>query len=434
MEDRTIFLRCGTDRYSVSVPEGVRFQYARLSPGRRTADPAAAVRAALDRPVGAPPIEQVVRPGQKVCIISDDNTRMTPVSLILQELLPRVEGAGIRREDIFIVMALGSHRYMTREEMISKLGQDIFDRYRVYNSEFENPDRLVQVGSSELGTPIRVFAPAMEADVRIGIGSVAPHGCMGWSGGAKILYPGITAADIVSQFHVMQGLREEILLGMVEAPTRLAVEKWTEQIGLHYIVNTVLDENMELYAVTAGHYIQAQRKAVSFAREIYGIALSQRPDVVLSSAYPIYMDFWQCGKAAYGPASVLPQGGDLLLLAACSEGVGPHPKILDYMGMDQGQKELEMRVQAGQTGEDLLTMAVGVSMGRIARQCRMTLISDGMTPAQCARAGMRHCAQARLQQALEETLARWSDPFLLIISEGGEAVPILEPAAPPSNL
>lgn len=428
MENRTVSLRCGAKRYSVTVPEGVRFQCAALRPARRPEDPAAAVRAALDQPVGAPPIEQTVRPGQKVCIISDDNTRMTPVSLILKGLLPRLEGAGVRREDIFIVMALGSHRYMTREEMIAKVGPEVFDRYRVYNSEFENPEQLVQVGSSELGTPIRVFAPAMEADVRIGIGSVAPHGCMGWSGGAKILYPGITAADIVSEFHVMQGLREEILLGMVEAPTRLAVEKWTEQIGLHFIVNTVLDENMELCHVVAGHYVHAQRRAVDFARQIYGVPLEERPNVVLTASYPIYMDFWQCGKAAYGPAGVLPQGGDLLLLAACPEGVGPHPKMLDYMGLDRGREELERRIQARQTGEDLLTMAVGVSMGRVARQCCMTLVSDGMTPAQCARAGMIHCPEDRLQRALEEALARWSDPFLLVIPEGGEAVPFLQQA------
>ena len=92
--------------------------------------------------------------------------------------------------------------------------------------------------------------------------------------------------------------------------------------------------------------------------------------------------------------------------------------------MDQGQQELERRVQPRQTGEDLLTMAVGVSMGRVARQCRMTLISDGMTQAQCAQAGMWHRAESQLQQALEEALARRTDPFLLILSEGGEAVPI----------
>lgn len=425
MENRQFTLRCGEKQYTVTVPEGIRFQYAPLNPVKKETDSAAAIRDALDHPVGAPRIEELVRPGQKVCIISDDNTRMTPVSSILKELLPRVEGAGVRREDIFIVMALGSHRYMTPEEIKAKLGVEICGRYRVMNSEFENPEMLMEVGTSELGTPIRVFKPAMDADVRIGIGNVVPHGCMGWSGGAKILYPGITSADIVSEFHVMQGLRDEILLGMVECPTRLAVEEWTKKIGLHYIINTVLDEDMQLYRVVAGHYVQAQRKAVSYAKEICGINLQQQPDVVLSAAYPIHLDFWQCGKAAYGPAKVIKEGGEFLLLADCSEGVGPHEKMLPYMGMENGKAALEKRVRAGETGEDLLTMAVGVSMGRVARHCHFTLISDGLTAEQCSVGYMSHCPEAGLQQALEAALAKFENPFLLVIPEGGEAVPIL---------
>lgn len=429
MESRLIPLRCGQKRYTVTVPEGIRFQCASLNPVEKTADPAAAIRQALEHPIGAPRIEELVRPGQKVCIISDDNTRMTPVALILQELLPRIEQAGIRREDILIVMALGSHRHMTQEEIAAKLGQAVWDRYRVLNSEFQDPDMLVQVGTSQLGTPIRVFRPAMEADLRIGIGNVVPHGCMGWSGGAKILYPGITAADIVSEFHVMQGLRDEILLGMVESPTRLAVEAWTQNIGLHYIINTVLDEDQQLYRVTAGHYIHAHRKAVSYAKEVCGVPLRQQPDVVLSAAYPISMDFWQCGKAAYGPAKVIKAGGELLLLADCAEGVGPHGQLLPYMALDNGRTALEQRVRAGDTGEDLLTMAVGVSMGRVARHCRLTLISDGLSAAQCAAGGMRHSPEAALQQTLEQALRRFEDPFLLIIPEGGEAVPLWEESA-----
>lgn len=424
MENRRVSLRCGAKQYSVTVPAGVRFQYAALNPVENVPDPASVVRAALDHPVGAPRIEELVKPGQKICIISDDNTRMTPVSLILKELLPRIEGAGVRREDIFIVMALGSHRYMTQEEIAAKLGPEVLARYRVMNSEFENPEMLVQVGSSELGTPIRVFKPAMEADVRIGIGNVVPHGCMGWSGGAKILYPGITSADIVSEFHVMQGLRDEILLGMVESPIRLAVEAWTKNIGLHYIINTVLDEELRLYRAVAGHYIQAQRKAVSYAREVCGVRVRQQPDVVLASSYPIQLDFWQCSKAAYGPAMVIREGGELLLLADCSEGVGPHSKMLTYMGLENGKEVLMRRVQSGETGEDILAMAVGVSMGRIVRHCRFTLVSDGLTPAQCAEGLMHHSPEAALQQALEQALAKFEDPFLLIIPEGGEAVPL----------
>ena len=423
--EREFLLRCGQKSCKVRVPEGVRFQYAALNTVECPEDPLAAVEEALDHPTGAPRLEELVKPGQKVCVISDDNTRPTPVALILKALLPRLERAGVRREDIFLVMALGSHRPMTQEEIAAKVGPETAANYRILNSEFENPDALVQVGTSELGTPIRVFKAAMEADVRIGIGNIVPHGCMGWSGGAKILYPGITAADIVSEFHVMQGLREEILLGMVESPTRLAVEEWTKSIGLHYIVNTVLDKELRLYRVAAGDYIQAHRQAVEYAKQVCGVPLEGQPDVILTAAYPIYMDFWQCGKAFYGPAAVIRQGGELLVLASCQEGVGPHDKMLPYMGLEDGQAALERRVRGGETGEDILTMAVGVSMGRVVRRCRTTLITDGLTPEACAAGHMAHAPEDRLQQALEAALARFEDPFLLIIPEGGEAVPLL---------
>ena len=425
MNKRNISLRCGDRLVSVSVPEGVRYQIGALRRPDAKAEPAAVIREALDHPVGAPRIEAMLRPGQRVCIISDDNTRATPVADVLRELLPRIEGAGIRREDITIIFALGSHRRMTLREMAEKVGGDTAARYRLLNSEFEDDAQLVEVGKSELGTPIRVFRPAMEADVRIGIGSVVPHGCMGWSGGAKILYPGITSADIVSEFHVMQGLHEETLFGMTEAPTRLAVERWTRHIGLHYIVNTVLDADLAPYRAAAGDYVLAQRRAVSYARELCGIPLRERPDVILTAAYPIYMDFWQCGKAAYGPSGVIRGGGELLLLADCREGVGPHEKMLEYMALEDGTAELRRRLERHETGEDLLTLAVGASMGRIARSCRMTLVTDGLSPEECARGLMAHSPVRGLQRALESSLSRFDDPFLLILPEGGEAVPEL---------
>ena len=160
-DDRCIALRCGNKSYTVRIPDGIRFQYARLNQTEKVTDYGGLIRDALDHPIGAPRIENLLRPGQRVCIISDDNTRVTPVRTILQELLPRIEGAGILRRDIFIVIALGSHRPMTQEEIAAKFGQDIVDRYQILNSEFENPDMLTQVGTSELGTPIRVYKPAM---------------------------------------------------------------------------------------------------------------------------------------------------------------------------------------------------------------------------------------------------------------------------------
>lgn len=422
MPEQTISLSCGAKRYSLRLRSDLKVQIASPNHVHPAEDSRDCVRAALDHPVGSPPIEQIVRPGQRVCIIVDDVTRMTPVPLILEELLPRIEGAGVAREDIFFVAALGSHRKMTEEELKAKVGAKVFANYRVLNSEFRDSANLTEVGKSQLGTPIRVFRPAMEADVRIGIGTIVPHGCMGWSGGAKILYPGITSGDIVSEFHSMQGLADGILFGKEDCATRLAVEEWTKQIGLHFIVNTVLTGDMQLYRAVAGDYVKAHRAGVQFAKDVCGTTLTERPDVILATSMPLTADFWQCTKALYSSSDVIRKGGSLLLLAPCTEGIGSHPEVSRYIGMENGEAALREKIDRGETGEELLTMAVGVSMSKMNRNCRISLISDGICAEEIAEANYGWYAEHDLQRAFDEAVDAVESARVLIVTEGCESV------------
>ena len=139
---REVKIQCGGREYELKIPEGINARVIEPNHVEKAKDPREMIRDALDHPVGSLPIDKIVKPGQKVCIISDDITRFTPVEMILQEMLPRLEGAGIAKEDIVIVMALGSHRYMTEEEMVKKVGRDVFDNYRVINSEFHDQTKI----------------------------------------------------------------------------------------------------------------------------------------------------------------------------------------------------------------------------------------------------------------------------------------------------
>ncbi len=422
---RRVKIQCGSREYELNIPEGINARVIEPNHVKKAKDPRSMIKDALDHPVGSLPIEKIVKPGQKVCIISDDNTRFTPVETILTELLPRLEKAGIAKEDIVIVMALGSHRHMTIEEMIKKVGREVFDYYRVINSEFHDQEKLVAVGKSSLGTPIRVIRDAMEADVRIGLGTIAPHGCMGWSGGAKILYPGITSEDIVSEFHAMQGFEDEILFGMDDCPIRLAVEEWTEQIGLHFIVNVVLTAEMELYRAVAGHYVKAHRAGVVYAKEVCGAELTEKPNVIFVSSYPLETDWWQCGKALYGSAGVIDNGGTILVMAPCTEGFGPHRNLNQYVSMKDGKSALRAKMEAGETGEELLTMAVGVSMGKINQTSKVVVISDGVTGEEMESGGCRWYAEKDFQRAFEGAIAQYGNPNVLVITTGGETVPFI---------
>lgn len=422
MPEQSIFLSCGPKMLELRLREGLDVRIVEPNHVHPVDDPRACIREALDHPVGSEPIEKRVKAGQKVCIIVDDMTRQTPVPVILQELLPRLEAAGIRTDEITIVVALGSHRKMTEDELQKKVGPDVMGRYRVLNSEFRDPAGLVEVGKSRMGTPIRVFRPAMEADVRIGVGTITPHGCMGWSGGAKILYPGITSGDIVSEFHTMQGLTDEILFGKENCSTRLAVEDWTKQIGLHFIVNTILTGDMQLYRAVAGDYVKAHRTGVEFGKEVCGALLEHRPDVILATSVPLTADFWQCTKALYSSADAIRTGGTLLLLAPCLEGMGPHPDVSNYIGMEDGEQVLREKIEKGETGEELLTMAVGVSMSKMNRRCQIELISNGIRAEEIQAAHYGWHREEDLQAAFDAAVARYDNPRVLIVTEGCESV------------
>lgn len=411
--------------YALQIPDSVRVTVAVPPHFPDLPEPRQLIREALDHPIGTPPIEEMVRPNSKICIICDDITRPTPVWLILEHLLPRLLAAGVPKENIFFVIALGSHRRMTREEMIKKLGKRVVEEYTVLNSEFSDPSMLTQVGTSQLGTPIRVFKPAMEADFRIAIGNIIPHGCMGWSGGAKILYPGITSEDIVSEFHVMQGFQDGIVYGMDECPVRLAVEEWTQKIGLHFIINMALTGDFRIYRVVAGDYIQAHRAGVENSKKTLGIPVPRKPNIVVVSSYPTDQDMWQCTKGVYAGGRIIAQGGSMIVLAPCVEGVGPHKDFPSHLGLYHGLEKLKARIDARETGEELLSMAVGVSIGKLHDICTIHWLTNGCTEEEIRPSRFVWHREEEIQTVFDQVLAQYQEPEVLIIPVGGESFPYL---------
>ena len=421
----TVDIPSSKKNYPLRIPDNGRVMVASTPEFHDLPDQKDLVREALDNPIGTSRIEEMVKPGNKICIISDDVTRPTPVYLVLEELLPRLLNAGIEKKDICFVMALGSHRRMTREEMAIKLGQNIVDEYTVFNSEFSDPELLVEVGTSQMGTPIRVFKPAMEADFRIAIGNIIPHGCMGWSGGAKILYPGITSEDIVSEFHVMQGFQDGIVYGMDNCPVRLAVEEWTKNIGLHFIINTSLTGEFKIYKVVAGDYVQAHRTGVENSKKTLGVPIKCRPNIVVTSSYPTDQDMWQCTKGIYGGGRVISEGGTIIVLAPCVEGVGPHKTFPTNLGLLNGVPILQARIDAKETGEDLLSMAVGVSTAKLHKYCTVHWLTNGCSEEEVKPSKFIWHREDDIQAVFDQVYAQYEDPDVLIIPIGGETLPYL---------
>ncbi len=404
------------------VPEGARLIKPEFREIGMPVDAREEIRRSLDHPVGCKRIEQQVRPGQRICIISDDITRPTPVKLILEELLFRLEGAGVGREDIFIVMALGSHRPMTEEEIVRKVGKKIAETYKVFNSQFRDPKELLDMGKTESGAVVRVSRKVMDSDVRIGIGNIVPHPAMGWSGGAKILYPGVTSEDTVIQFHIMQGTAQQNLFGMDECPVRLEVERWTDKIGLDFIVNTVLDQEQRLYRAVAGHYIKAHRKGVAYAKEVWGGFVKEKADVAVVSSYPADIDYWQATKGYLCGQRGVRDGGCIILVTPCPEGAGPHPEYMDCIGNDDAQELLEKVRRGEKVDGDILALCIGACVSWIRKHYKLVTVSDGLRGEELKRAAVEYYPLSRLGQAVEDACEGIDNPVIVTLSHGGEMV------------
>ncbi|MDD6877846.1 MAG: nickel-dependent lactate racemase [Clostridiaceae bacterium] len=384
-------------------------------------DPAAEIARAIDSPIGTPTLDRIVREGTRVCVICDDISRPTPVSAILPVLLERLHRAGVRREDVQIVMALGSHRYMTEDEMRGRVGEEIYGRYRVKNSEFRDPEKLLHVGVTGDGVDIVVTRDVMDADVRIGIGNIVPHPVMGWSGGGKILFPGVTGEHTVAQFHMLGGLSDERLVGLENNPVRTRMESWVPTIGLHFIVNTVLDAGMRIVRVVAGDYVQAHRAGVETAKRVMCCPMKRKADVIVVSSFPADEDFWQSGKGFCNAEGGL-RGADstMILVSPNTEGMGPHAEYGACFGRDDSGELLRRLYRGENVPGDPLALAVGTSMSKMRRRCRMVVVSDGVTRGEIEGCGIAYYPLRELQKAVDDTLARYESPVVAAVSHGGE--------------
>ncbi len=422
----------GCQTLSFEVPDRAETCILQPKPAAPAPDPDVLIAHALSNPIGAD-LHDLITPYSDICILCDDISRPTPVARILSVLLPYLQRLGADPKRIHFVLALGSHRTMTQEEVIRKLGAAVCSTYPVYQSSLSRQEDFLDLGTTPDGVPISVYRKAMESDIRIGIGNIVPHNTLGWSGGCKILFPGVTSEETVCKFHLKAMMRnEQRIFGNPENTIRQDVERWTQQIGLHFLINTILTGNGELYQIVAGDYIQAHRQGVAYAKDIYAVETPFRPDIVVTDSYPSDCDFWQ-GTKGFNPADVLlPDGGSAVLVSPFQEGVGPHLEYPAMIGRDDATEVLERICKGdlhGFEGADPLAIAVGALLSRMRQRFSMYIHSDGISDDLLNAAKI---ARARdLSQLLEQLNSQYSGHARIAILQGGaEIVPVFREDLP----
>lgn len=366
------------------------------------ADPIREIEEALDHPIASATLEDTAQKGGKFAILVDDHTRQTPIALLLPRVLQRLHSAGVAREDIQIIIALGSHRPMREDELDAKLGKDVLTGYRIDNSPCTEMEGMQFVGISANGIPAWIKRSILEANVRIGLGMITPHMDAGFSGGAKIVLPGVCGEQTVDAFHARSADLPGNPLGEVDAPLRLHLERFvSERAPLDFIVNLVVTLDEEVYRCVAGHPVTAHRAGVIFARQVFGACARQRYPVVLANCHPYEHDLWQSMKGLWCGDLLTADGGDLILVTQAREGYQAYPRLPEYIAAEP--EGLKLMLDNGRVG-DAKSAATGIMVGRMKKRIRISLVSQGITADEASQMGFGYYPSE--EAALEDIINR----------------------------
>jgi len=385
--------------YLFSIPPENLAQVLRPAAPAPLADLGAAVESALDHPIGQPPLKSWVRTSDRVVLVCDDNTRLTPAERIIPPLLNRLNAAGVPDQHIACIMALGTHRYMTQAEMAAKVGPEVFSRIRVCNHQWRDPDMLVDLGVSDYGTPLEVNRTVVEADVVIGIGAIVPHHIAGFSGGSKIIQPGICGPKTTAETHMLSCRGGgDSFLGIEDNPVRRDMDDMAHKVGMHTVFNVVMDPAGKVIGIFFGRMRAAFHKGVKLARRIYGVKYMETPDIVLANSHPCDLDFWQAHKSQYPAQRMVKTGGSIIICTPAPEGVSPvHRELLGYAAWSSSR--IKAAYQRGELKNGVAT-ALAVAWAMVREKAKVIMYSPGISSRDKAKLGHIHAPD--IAAALEE--------------------------------
>src|SRR5437867_682837 len=296
-------------------------------------DEKAAVISALQTPIGAPPLREVLRAPQRVCIAFTDLTRATPNERIIPWLLEFMDGL-VPRENITLLNQLGTHRPNTRAELETMLTPHVVANYRVLNHEPENAGALVQLGTTRDGTPALINRHLVEADRRIITGFIEPHFFAGFSGGPKGIMPGCAGLKTIISNHGAQHIGDpRAAFGVTEGnPLWEEMRDIALRVGPSFLLNVSLNEQKQITGVFAGDLLAAHKAGCEFVRRSAMQKVKAPFEIVVTtnSGFPLDLNLYQGVKGMSAAARIVQERGTIVLACECREGV-PAGSPLDQL-------------------------------------------------------------------------------------------------------
>ena len=372
------------------------------------------IREALENPIGSEKLREIVCSDDKVAIVTSDVTRPVKSKTILPYIIEELNNGNVKNDNITIVLALGSHRKHSEEEKRLLVGDAVYEKIKVIDSDM---DDCVNLGTCKNGTPVDIFTPVAEADKVVCIGNVEFHYFAGYSGGAKAIMPGVSSYAAIQANHSNM-VKEGAYAGNLDTnPVRQDIDQVGELFKIDFIFNVLQASDKTIVGAFAGHYIKAHREACLELDKMYKINIEEKADIVIVSpgGYPKDINIYQAQKALDNARHAVKDGGIIILTASCREGF--ENKIFEEWMTTKTKEEMVKEIK-----ESFVLgghKAAAVAMTLMKSSIYMVTDYDRDT---IEKIGFRYFSD--LQDAVDSALAKTgSSGTVILMPSGGSVLP-----------
>jgi nickel-dependent lactate racemase len=419
----------GRGKLAVTFPDELRVMTIRKNPMPVAPDPAGALATAFQAPVGCPPLRTLARGRRNACILICDITRPVPHGRLLPGLVEELAAAGIDRKDTRILVATGLHRPNEGPELHEVIGSEaVFKSVRIENHFARDREAHVDLGRTPSGIPILIDRRFVEADLRIVVGLVEPHFMAGYSGGRKLVVPGVAHQDTILQLHAGVILDHPRAANTIVDGNPLHAEQLhvVRSIGEVCALNVVIDEERRIGFVNFGRIEESHAQAVAFMRRYAEVPVSERFNTVVttSAGYPLDKTYYQTVKGMVGVLDILEPGGTVIIASECSEGMGSSEfvdaqRVLCRIGPERFMAEIvarnHARIDEWQTQMLVKALRVGT----------VQLYTTGLRPADLSDIYVEPVLS--VEKAAVESARAHRDNRVAVVPEGPYVIPVYRP-------
>jgi nickel-dependent lactate racemase len=334
---------------------------------------------ALANPIGSKPLAEIANGKKTACILICDITRPVPNKVILPQILKTIEEAGVPRSGITILIATGLHRPNEGEELVELVGEDIANNYRVENHHGKETSEHDYLGITPKGVPVYIDSRYIRAELKITTGLIEPHLMAGYSGGRKVICPGIAGIETVKVWHGPKFLEHPNAdCGIVEGnPVHEENTYIALMSGCDFIVNVCVDGNRQITWAGAGDMIKAWEAGVSFVRQVVRVPIKEPVDIVLTSCagYPLDITWYQAVKGLIGALPIIKKGGTIILVASLTEGLGS-PEFQQVLSENPDLKAFKKRIL--ETDYFVMDQWQLEEFAKVIEKCKVKVYSKGI--------------------------------------------------------